>query len=356
MKSLVQFSVIDAHSAGAPARVVVGGVPPVAGSTIAEKRQRLMEDHDHIRKLLMYEPRGSSEMCGSILMRPCDPEADIGIVFIETGGWPTMCGAGTIGAATVMVENGYVQAVEPVTRITFDTPAGLVAAEIEVADGKVTGVTILNVASYMVVPDQTLEVPGFGDVSVDIAFGGNYYALVPASSLGLKVHPEFAERLVLAGRAIRDAVNRDLKLADPVTGHNFNVPMVIFTEELNEDGTYRNLVFFGESGVDRSPGGTGTSARMAQRYYRGRQTVGEKFLHESIIGSVFEGSIDKTTELGAVWAIIPKIRGRAHIIAQSTFLLDPEDPFSEGFGVGYASDAARPASSSGYRACEHDIY
>ncbi|RJG40412.1 proline racemase family protein [Mesorhizobium sp. DCY119] len=344
MKSVVQYSVIDAHSAGAPARVVIGGVLPVPGGTIAEKRIHLMENHDNIRKLLMYEPRGSSEMCGSILMQPCNAQADIGIVFLETGGWPTMCGAGTIGAATVMVDNGYVEPVEPITHITFDTPAGLVTAEVEVAGGQVKGVTIRNVASYMVAPDQALEVTGHGKVSVDIVFGGNYYALVPVSSLGLKVHPEFAEQLVIAGRAIRDSVNRNLTLLDHVSSQNFHVPMVIFTEELNEDGTYRNLVFFGESGVDRSPGGTGTSARMAQRYFRGQQKVGEKFPHESIIGSVFEGVIAETTAIGKVQAIVPTIRGRAHIIAQSTFLLDPEDSFPEGFGVGYASDAAGPTS------------
>ncbi len=345
MKSTVQYSVIDAHSAGAPARVVVGGVAPVPGARISEKRTYLMEHRDDIRKLLMYEPRGSSEMCGSILMQPCDPRADIGIVFIETGGWPLMCGAGTIGAATVMVENGYVDVTEPISRISFDTPAGLVTAEVEVVNGVVKGVTIQNVASYMVAPDRVVNLPGLGPVTVDIVFGGNYYALVPASSLALEVSPAFAERLVSAGRAIRDSVNRDLRLTDPATGHACHVPMVIFTEEQNSAGSYRNLVFFGESGVDRSPGGTGTSARMAQRFYRRQQAQGDRFRHESIIGSVFEGTIADTVMLNNnVEAIIPKIRGRAHIIAQSTFLLDPQDPFAEGFGVGYGSDARPPAN------------
>ncbi len=339
MKSTVQYSVIDAHSAGAPARVVVGGVAPVPGGRISEKRAYLMEHRDDIRKLLMYEPRGSSEMFGSILMQPCDPRADIGIVFIETGGWPLMCGAGTIGAATVMVENGYVDIIEPISRILFDTPAGLVAAEVEVANGVVKGVTIQNVASYMVAADQRIDVPAHGSVMVDIVFGGNYYALVSAASLGLEVRPALAEKLLIAGRAIRDSVNSVLPNIDPVTGQAFHVPMVIFTEEQNSAGSYRNLVFFGESGVDRSPGGTGTSARMAQRFYRGQQSRGDTFLHESIIGSVFEGIFAETTMLNDVEAIIPKIRGRAHIIAQSTFLLDPEDPFIEGFGVGYGSDA-----------------
>ncbi|XBS71483.1 proline racemase family protein [Acerihabitans sp. KWT182] len=342
MKSTVQYTVIDAHSAGAPARVVIGGVAPVPGDRISEKRAYLMEHRDDIRKLLMYEPRGSSEMCGSILMQPCDPRADIGIVFIETGGWPLMCGAGTIGAATVMVENGYVDVVEPLSRILFDTPAGLVTAEVEVADGVVKGVTIQNVASYMVAADQTVDVPAHGPVMVDIVYGGNYYALVSAAGLGLDVRPALAEKLLIAGRGIRDGVNRALSKLDPVTGKTFHVPMVIFTEEQNSAGSFRNLVFFGESGVDRSPGGTGTSARMAQRFYRGQQRSGDRFLHESIIGSVFEGTFVETTMVNNVEAIIPKIRGRAHIIAQSTFLLDPRDPFTEGFGVGYGSDAKPP--------------
>ncbi|OON41363.1 hypothetical protein BTJ39_05215 [Izhakiella australiensis] len=342
MKSNVQYSVIDAHSAGAPARVVIGGVPPVPGSTIREKRAYLMAQRDDIRKLLMYEPRGSSEMCGSILMQPCNPQADLGIVFIESGGWPLMCGAGTIGAATVAVANGYVEVTEPVCQIIFDTPAGLVTAQVEVVNGAVQGVTIENVASYMVAENQPISLPESGTLAVDIVYGGNYYALVSAASLGLSVQPEFAEQLVAAGRAIRDRVNSELNITDPQTGSPFTVPMVIFTEEQNAAGSYRNLVFFGESGVDRSPGGTGTSARMAQRFYRRQQAVGESFLHESIIGSVFQGTIARTTLLNGVEAIIPRIRGCAYIIAQSTFLLDPDDPFCEGFGVGYGSDARFP--------------
>lgn len=342
MKSKVQYTVIDAHSAGAPARVVTGGVPPVPGASITEKRTYLLENRDDIRKLLMYEPRGSAEMCGSILMSPCDPKADMGIVFIETGGWPLMCGAGTIGAATVLVENGYVEMKAPFTQVTFDTPAGLVTAEVEVVNGAVKGVTIQNVPSYMVAASQTIDLPDAGAVSLDIVFGGNYYALVSAASLGLKVQPEYSERLVMAGRAIRDCVNTALPLTDPVTGNAFTIPMVIFTEEQNPAGSYRNLVFFGESGVDRSPGGTGTSARMAQRFYRSEQAAGDKFLHESIIGSVFEGTFAETTTLNGVKAIIPRIRGCAYIIAQSTFILDPDDPFTEGFGVGYGSDARFP--------------
>ena len=342
MKSAVQYAVIDAHSAGAPARVVVGGVKPVPGASISDKREYLKTHHDDIRKLLMYEPRGSSEMCGSILMPPCDSRADMGIVFIETGGWPIMCGAGTIGAATVMVENGYVAVTEPLTIITFESPAGLVSAEVAVCDGVVQGVTLQNVASYMVMPDQRIHLAAYGEVSVDIVYGGNYYALIAAQALDMQVEPICAEQLVLAGREIRDAVNRDLTLIDPLTGKNIQVPMVIFTEEENSRGTFRNLVFFGESGVDRSPGGTGTSARMAQRYYRGELDLNEKFPHESMIGSLFIGELARASNENGVTLVIPRIRGRAHIVAHSTFLLDPQDPFIEGFGVGYGSDAFIP--------------
>ncbi|MEU1301664.1 proline racemase family protein [Streptomyces shenzhenensis] len=342
MRSRLQYSVIDAHSAGAPARVVIGGAPHVSGGTMEEIRATYEREHDDVRKFLMYEPRGFSEMCGSILMPPCDPRADFGIVFIETGGWMTMCGAGTIGAATVVVETGMVAAVEPVTTVTFDTPAGLVTAEVEVAEGAVQGVTIENVPSFLYATDQRIEVPGHGTVTVDIAYGGNFYAIVPASAFGLSVIPEHSARLAEAGRLVREAVNKAVTVAHPTEGPAGPIPLVILMEdEPQADGAHRNLVFFGESGIDRSPGGTGTSARMAQRYGRGRQQLGETYIQESIIGTQFEGRLIRTTQLGDITAVVPTIRGRAHITATTTFHLDPDDPYPHGFGVGYASDATR---------------
>ncbi|WP_208973270.1 proline racemase family protein [Streptomyces malaysiensis] len=336
------FTVVDCHSAGAPARVVTSGAPVVAGKTIMEKRLRLMHEHDDVRKLLMYEPRGYSEMSGSILMPPCDPRADFGIVFIETGGWLTMCGAGTIGAATVVVETGMVAAVEPVTTVTFDTPAGLVTAEVEVSDGAVQGVTIENVPSFLYATDQRIEVPGHGTVTVDIAYGGNFYAIVPASAFGLSVIPEHSARLAEAGRLVRDAANAAIPVRHPERGERERIPDALITDDAVGTGdAHRVLVFFGESGIDRSPGGTGTSARMAQRYGRGRQQLGETYIQESIIGTRFEGRLVRTTRLGDTDAVIPTIRGRAHITATTTFHLDPDDPYPHGFGVGYASDATR---------------
>ncbi|NKQ59407.1 proline racemase family protein, partial [Amycolatopsis sp. K13G38] len=234
------FTVVDSHSAGAAARVVTSGAPVVPGATIMEKRLRLMREHDDVRKLLMYEPRGNAQMSGSILMPPCDPRADLGIVFIETGGWLTMCGAGTIGAATVAVETGMVAAVEPVTTVTFDTPAGLVTAQVEVSGGMVRGVTIENVPSFLYAIDQEIEVPGHGTVTVDVAYGGNFYAIVPASRFGLSVIPGHSERLAEVGRLVRDAANATIPVRHPERGELERIPDVLITDEKSgSEGTHR---------------------------------------------------------------------------------------------------------------------
>lgn len=342
MRSRVQYSVVDAHSAGAQARVVVGGVPSVPGRSMQEKRAYLKEHRDDLRKLLMYEPRGGAQMSGSIILQPSDPKADVGIVFIEVGGWLTMCGAGTIGAATVLVETGMVRVIEPVTTIVFDTPAGLVTAVVDVKDGAVQGVTIENVASFLAQAEHQVEIAGFGRVPADIVYGGNFYVIVEARHFGLKIVPDDAKRLVEIGREVRRQANQDVRVKHPFEAETRPIPNVIFTQAPVDGGAHRNMVLFGEAGVDRSPGGTGTSARMAQRYFHGQQKLGELFRHESIIGSLFEGKLIRTERVGDHKAVIPTIRGRAFITGMSTFLLDPEDPFQEGFGVGYASDARRP--------------
>lgn len=343
MRSHLHFSVIDAHSAGAQARVVIGGVPPAPGATINEKRLFLSRNFDHVRKLLMYEPRGGSQMSGSIILEPCDPRADVGIVFIETGGWLTMCGAGTIGAATVLVESGMFQAREPETTITFDTPAGLVTARVAVKNGSVVGVTLENVPSYLAVRDHQIQLSGFGEVKVDISYGGNFYVIVPAARFGLEIVPEQAEQLVAVGREVRERTNATIAVKHPLETGASPIPNVIFTGPGSTADVHRNMVLFGEAGVDRSPGGTGTSARMAQLHGRGELALGQSFIHESIIGSRFEGRLLRTEQAGGIDMVVPQFSGRAFITGLRTFLLDPSDPFSEGFGVGYAADAMRPS-------------
>lgn len=343
MRSRYHFSVIDMHTAGAQARVVIGGVPQARGDTINEKRHYLAANFDHIRKLLMYEPRGGAQMSGSLIMEPCDPRADVGIVFIESGGWLTMCGAGTIGAATALIETGMFQATGPETTIVFDTPAGLVTAHVVIKEGSVESVSLYNVPSFLAIKDHPLDLAEHGAVNVDIAYGGNFYVIVPADRFNLEVAPAFAEQLVSVGRKVREAANATVTVQHPLQATPSSIPNVIFTGPGSRPGVHRNLVLFGEAGVDRSPGGTGTSARMAQRYARGELALDEPFLHESIIGSCFEGKLTSVESVAGYQMVTPLIKGRAFLIALRNFFVDPEDPFQQGFGVGYAADAQRPA-------------
>lgn len=343
MHSRYHFSVIDLHSAGAQARVVTGGVPQARGKTINEKREYLATHFDPIRKLLMYEPRGGAQMSGSLIVEPCDPRADIGIIFIESGGWLTMCGAGTIAAATALIETGMFKAQGPQTTIVFDTPAGLVTARADIENGSVQSVSLENVPSYLAVADHPVDIAGYGRVGVDIAYGGNFYVIVPASRFGLDIVPAQAERLIAMGRQVRERTNATLTVRHPLAAAAMPVPNVIFTGPGSKPDVHRNLVLFGEAGVDRSPGGTGTSARMAQRFARGELALNESFVHESIIGSCFTGQLTAVKSVAGQEMVTPVIKGRAFVIALRNFYVDPADPFQEGFGVGYAADAQRPA-------------
>ncbi|WP_144158066.1 proline racemase family protein [Paraburkholderia sp. BCC1885] len=344
MRSQSHYTVVDVHSAGAQARVVIGGIPQAPGASINDKRLYLRENFDHVRKILMYEPRGSAQMSGSLIVEPCDPRADMGIIFIESGGWLTMCGAGTIGAATALVETGMFPAREPQTTIVFDTPAGLVTALVEVKDGSVKGVSLENVPSYLAVKDHRIDIPEYGGVDVDIAYGGNFYVIVPAARFGLEIKPQLAEQLIKVGRDVRARTNATISIKHPLEETTTKIPNVIFTGPGSRADAHRNLVLFGEAGVDRSPGGTGTSARMAQLYGHGELGLGETFVHESIIGSVFEGRLTHSVVVAGTSMVVPRIKGRAFIIGLRNFYVDPGDPFQEGFGVGYAADAKRPSA------------
>lgn len=345
MRSRSHFSVVDVHSAGAQARVVTGGSPQAPGATINERRLYLQENFDHVRKILMYEPRGGPQMSGSLIVEPCDARADVGIIFIESGGWLTMCGAGTIGAATALVETGMFPANEPEITIVFDTPAGLVTALVEVRDGSVRGVSLENVPSYLAVKDHRIDMPDHGAVDVDIAYGGNFYVIVPAARFNLEIKPHLAEQLIKVGRDVRALTNATISARHPLEEASAKIPNVIFTGPGSRPGAHRNLVLFGEAGVDRSPGGTGTSARMAQLHGRGELALNEPFVHESIIGSVFEGRLTGRVDVAGTSMVVPRVKGRAFIIGLRNFYVDPEDPFQEGFGVGYAADAKRPSLS-----------
>ncbi len=336
MKFTKIISAIDSHAEGEPARVVVGGVPVIPGRTFQEKWLWARKNLDELRTMLMFEPRGSNVMSGSILTAPCTPGADIGVIYIEVSGFLPMCGHGTIATCTVLVEAGLVPVNEPVTTLTLDTPAGLVKARIRVEDGLAKDVTIQNIPSFLYKSDLEIEVPTLGKIRLDIAYGGNFYALVPAESVGLVLIPERSKEIIRIGNLIRDAIfDQKVEVVHPETPEINRCTHVRFiSPSPNPEVTNRNAVLYSAEAIDRSPCGTGTSAEMAYRYSKGLQKLHEEFVSESIIGSRFYGSVIGETRVGPYTAVVPTVRGRAWITGIQQFVLDPRDPWPHGFFLG----------------------
>lgn len=332
------ISAVDSHTEGEPARVVTGGVPPIPGQTFQEKWQWAKENLEDLRTMLMFEPRGGSHYSGSIITAPSTPGADFGIIFIEVSGFLPMCGHGTIATATVLVETGMVQAREPVTELTLDTPAGLVKAWVRVVDGSVRDVTIQNVPAFVIRQNLLIDVPRLGKVPLDIAFGGNFYAIVQAEPLGLNLTPECYRQVIDYGSQIREAIAEQVEIHHPENPAINRCSHVRFiAPPRDRRATTRNTVLYSAEGIDRSPCGTGTSAEMAYRHARGLQKVGEEFVSESIIGSLFYGELVEETRVGPYPAVIPTIRGSAYITGLQQFVLDPRDPWPRGFYLGARS-------------------
>ncbi|WP_205304427.1 proline racemase family protein [Nonomuraea montanisoli] len=314
-----------------PTRVIVGGVGVIPGATMAERRQWFMDNSDDVRTLLMYEPRGHGAMSGAILQPPTRPDADYGVLFIEVSGLLPMCGHGTIGVATVLVETGMVPVVEPVTTIRLDTPAGLVVASVAVEDGAATSVTIENVPSFSYALDREVEVPGFGAVGYDLAFGGNFYAVVELADLGLPFDRSRAGDLLAAGLAVMEAVNEQDRPVHPERADINGCHHVYLKAPGSTAKLSRHAMAIHPGWFDRSPCGTGTSARMAQLHARGELAIGEDFVNESFIGTRFTGRLLGETTVAGLPAVLPSITGRAWVTGTSQFHLDPTDPFPAGF-------------------------
>jgi proline racemase len=331
MRAKKVYAAVDSHTEGMPTRVITAGVGVLPGRTMADRRRYLMSERDDLRTLLMYEPRGHAAMSGAILQPPSRPDADAGVVFIEVSGCLPMCGHGTIGVATVLVETGMVEVKEPVTQIRLDTPAGLVEASVEVDDGRAAAVTIRNVPAYLHLRDAAVTVPGLGRLVLDLAWGGNFYAVLPASAVGLEVGPESHDDLVAAGLAVMAAVNEQLSFAHPEQPDIDHCHHVIFTAPGDDQVSARGATAIHPGWIDRSPCGTGTSARMAQLHARGQLDLHEDFVHASIIGSVFTGRLVGTTTVGEFPAVVPTVRGRAWVTGMASYMLDPDDPFPAGF-------------------------
>jgi proline racemase len=326
------FSCIDTHTGGEPTRTIIGGIPPIPGKTIVDKMAHLKENMDWLRTALMYEPRGHSVMSGVVLTEPTRPEADIGVIFIETGGYLPMCGHDTIGVSTALVETGMVPVEEPVTKIALDTPAGLTRVRVEVVNGAAKSVTFRNVPSFVFADDVDIDVPEMGKIKMDVAYGGNVYAILPADAIGQEICPENANKFIEKGRIIRDAVNAQLRIEHPEKPFiNECTHVEFFGEPTLPEAHVKNTVLFGDVGIDRSPCGTGTSAKVACLFAKGKLALNEEFVHESITGSIFKARAVEETRVGDYRAVIPEVTGSAHIMGLNQIFIDPDDPLKHGF-------------------------
>jgi len=331
--SLRTVTTVESHTEGMPPRVVTSGIEDIPGKTMFEKRLHFMEHMDHLRQWLMYEPRGHPAMSGAILQKPTRPDADWGVVYIEVSGCLPMCGHGTIGVATVLVEKKLVPVVEPITTVRLDTPAGLVTVDVQVKNGKAEKVTLTNVPSFSYQLDQTVDVPGYGKIKYDIAFGGNFYAIIPVDRIGIEFKRENGQKFLTAGLAISDAINQQNK---PVHPENPDIAIchhIDFIAPGNNSLHWKNAMAIHPGWFDRSPCGTGTSARLAQMVARGEFKDNDVLINESWIGSQFEGRVKEHTTVAGLPAIIPTVTGRAWIMGEATWVLDPNDPFPNGFIV-----------------------
>jgi trans-L-3-hydroxyproline dehydratase len=329
------ITTIDAHAAGEPLRIIINGLPPLEGSTILERRRYMREHLDHVRRALMWEPRGHYNMYGCVLTPPVTTEAHLGIIFLHNEGYSTMCGHGVIALVTALIEAGAIPATGPQTPINLDTPAGLVRATAHCdEEGRVERVSFLNVPSFLYARDLTIGLPGFGQITVDIAFGGAFYAIVPAERVGLQVTPEQTAQLVAAGEAIKHAVNATLPIQHPTEADlSFLYGTILTGPAEAPDHHSRNICVFANAEVDRSPTGTGVSARLALHHARGELEQDETIVVESILGrhSTFSGRAVSTAQVGPYAAVVPEVGGTAHITGRHEFILDPRDDLGRGF-------------------------
>jgi proline racemase len=333
VRAIRTVAAVDSHTEGMPTRVITGGVAPIPGATMAERRVHFLEHSDDLRLLLMREPRGHGAMSGAILQPPTREDADWGVLFIEVSGCLPMCGHGAIGVATVLVETGMVEVREPETAVRLDTPAGLVEARVAVRDGRAESVTLRNVPAFLYARDREVDVPGHGRVTYDMAYGGNFYALLPAAAMGLAVDPARSDELIGAGAAIMAAINAGDRPVHPADPRIAGCHHVVLHAPGRDGADARAATSIHPGWLDRSPCGTGTSARMAALHARGELALGQPWVNESVIGTRFTGRLVEATEVAGRPAVVPEITGRAWITGMAQYLLDAEDPFPAGFAL-----------------------
>lgn len=331
-----EFDCIDGHTCGNPVRVITSGHPELVGETMSDKRQHFIKEYDWIRTGLMFEPRGHDMMSGSFLYPPHDPDNDFAILFVETSGALPMCGHGTIGTITIGIQEGLIKPKSP-GKIRMEAPAGLVEITYESKNEKVTWVKLTNVKSYLAAEGLVVTCPELGELLIDVAYGGNFYAIVdPQKNFG-GIQELSAAKIIQYSQVLRDRINQKYPdtFVHPQDASIKGVSHMMWTGDVldpNSDG--RNAVFYGKKAIDRSPCGTGTSARLAQLYAKGKLQIGEEFVHESIIGSTFIGCVEQETTLGSFQAIVPSVKGWAKVYGYNTLIIDDEDdPYAHGFSV-----------------------
>jgi len=335
IKDSTIITTLDVHTAGEPLRIITGGFPEVRGSTMLERRRYMLEHLDYIRCALMWEPRGHYNMYGCVISEPVSPEADLGVLFMHNEGYSTMCGHGIIALVTALLETGAFPAKGRHTVVNLDTPAGLVRATAHFDNnGHVEQVSFLNVPSFLYARDVELDLPEYGRLLVDISFGGAFYAFISAEQVGLKVTPENIQRLVAAAEAIKSAVNAAISIEHPIEPDlSFVYGTILIDAPENPSHHSRNICVFADAEVDRSPTGTGVSARLALHHARGEIIDGQEIIIESILGSasIFHGKVVGRAKVGPYDAIVPEVSGKAFITGQHEFFIDKQDELGRGF-------------------------
>lgn len=342
LKANVNFSrfeetlqVVDAHTCGEFCRVVIDGFQEPEGSTMIEKKNWMEQNCDHIRTALMFEPRGHHNMFGAFLCDPIAAEADFGVIFMETGGYLNMCGHCTIGAVTVILEAGLMEAKEGMNEVILDSPAGIIHTRAVVKDGKVESVTLINVPSFVYKENLSVTIEG-KEIPFTISFGGSFFALVDTTKIGIEaINPETIPAITELGMKLMKAINEEIPVQHPTLDiHSVDLVEFYGPTPNPDKASMRNVVIFGESMADRSPCGTGTSAKLATLYHWGEIGIGEEFIYESFIGTLFKGVVKKTTTVGDYDAVVPVITGSCYLTGVGTYLIDPTDPLKYGFHIG----------------------
>lgn len=327
------ITTIDAHAGGEPLRLITSGVPKLEGATILERRAEMLERNDEIRRALMWEPRGHADMYGAMLTEPVSERADYGILFMHNEGYSTMCGHGIIAVTTILIAERMHPVKGDQATIGYDSPAGFIEARAEIdSDGRVTSVAFTNVPSFVLASDLTVET-SFGEVQASVVFGGAFYALIDAGSVELKVEPGQIDDLRRYGMEVKHGVEAQMDVVHPLEPDLTGIYGSIICGEPTSDADGLNVTIFADGEVDRSPCGTGTAARLAWLHATGALDVGQPFVHESIVGGRFTGTVLETATVGDLPAIIPEIAGRAYITGHHEFIIEPDDPFADGFLV-----------------------